>query len=139
MLRLAQQEETFSPIHPVGKARSVNAMDIGAMPLTEKFGINVLKQTTRSLEIKTPWGSLHRGDLCMWLDQHNRRRLGVTEYVYSISAHGLWVLVEVWTQVGASWQRSKRLELVEANMVKGSLMYYQHDSGATTPQLPLEI
>ena len=75
----------------------------------------------------------------MWLDQHNRRRLGVTEYVYSIAFHGLWVLVEVWTQVGASWQRSKRLELVEANMVKGSLMYYQHDSGAITPQLPLEI
>ena len=65
----------------------------------------------------------------MWLDQHNRRRLGVTEYVYSITLHGLWVLVETCTQVGASWQRSKRLELVEANMVEGSLTYYQHDNG----------
>ena len=64
---------------------------------------------------------------------------GVAEYVYSITLHGLWVLVEVWTQVGASWQRSKRLELVEANMVEGSLAYYQHDNGAITPQLPLDI
>ena len=138
MLRLAQQEETFSPMHVMGMARRINQMDIGAMPLIEKFGSSVLRLATRSLE-KPPCGSLHRGDLCMWLDQRNRRRLGVTEYVYSITLHGLWVLVETCTQVGASWQRSKRLELVEANMVEGSLTYYQHDNGAITPQLPLDI
>ena len=63
-------------------------MDIGAMTLQEKFGLNVLKQTNRSVEITTPSGSLHRGDLCMWLDQHTRRRVGVTEYVYSITLNG---------------------------------------------------
>ena len=139
MLRLAQQEETFSPIHLVGHSRSANAMDIGAMQLQEKFGRNVFKQTNRSCEIKTPWGALHRGDLCMWLDHHTRRRMGFIEYAYSITLHGCWVLVGVCTQDGASWQRSMRLELVEASMVRGSLLYYQHDNGAITPQLPLEI
>ena len=75
----------------------------------------------------------------MWLDHHTRRRVGSNEYVYSITLYGCWVLVDVCTQVGASWQRSKSLELVEVNMVKGMLVYYQHDDGAITPQLPLEM
>ena len=75
----------------------------------------------------------------MWLDHHTRRRMGFIEYAYSITLHGCWVLVGVCTQDGASWQRSMRLELVEASMVRGSLLYYQHDNGAITPQLPLEI
>ena len=65
--------------------------------------------------------------------------MGVTEYVYSITLHGCWVLFDICTQVGASWQRSKSLELVEVNMVRATLVYYQHEDGAITPQLPLEM
>ena len=65
--------------------------------------------------------------------------MGFTEYVYSMTLYGCWVLVDVCTQVGASWQRSKSLELVEVNMVRGALVYYQHDDGAITPHFPLEM
>ena len=136
MLRLAQQAETFWPVHLRGNCRPILVNDRGRQLLCEHFGESALSQGKRSVDMRTRHGGLHRKDLCTWVLGDGQVCLGIAEWFYFVPGFGCFILMSVCDKVGACWQPSHVHKLVEATSVGGAMAYFVHEDGRMTPHWP---
>lgn len=133
MLRLAQEEYTYVPIHPRGTLRVGKPCDPGFVPMVVAHGDAACAGMQRCIEASTHMGAVHKSDVIAWRDARGDLRMGQVLNVWARCDKSCTATVTCMSQRGARWATAAELALVDLRDLRAKVSYARHEDGSVTP------